>query len=46
MMAGFWMTMILLVLGFYIVIWILGKLPMPVQEVVRDALRFLFKGEL
>ena len=40
----FFILMILLALGFYIIVWILGKMPQPIQEAVKDALRFLFKG--
>ena len=44
-MASFWVVMILLVLGFYVIVWILGKMPQSVQEMVRDALKFLLQGK-
>lgn len=43
-MDFFWL-MVLLVLGFWLIVTILGKMPMPIQEMIRDALRFLFKGK-
>ena len=41
----FFVLMILLGAGFYIVVWILSLMPKGIQEVVGDMFRFLLKGK-
>jgi len=42
---NFYLMMLLIAGGLYLIVFIISKMPLPIQQAVKDMLRFMFTGK-